>query len=60
MVPRTIIPPAMFSSAIVTLALLPSKLDIRESVASYSPQRILSQYGFDQGAVWIIGNAGLN
>lgn len=41
-VPRAGIPPAIyFLLAITTLVLLPSKMEGSESIASYSPQRIL-------------------
>lgn len=52
MVPRTNIPHAVLCFlAIVAPVLLPSKLDMKESVASYRPQRILKQFGFDRRVV---------
>lgn len=54
--PRADIPStATFELALVAPALLPTKLDIEETVANYNPQRIMRQFGFDQGAVWIAG-----
>lgn len=57
MVPRIDIPHVvLFLLAIIAPGLLTLKLDTKESVASYSLQRILRQFGFDQGTVWITGS----
>lgn len=56
MMPRENIPPKiLFLLAVVALSLLPSKLETKESVASYNPQRMLRQFNFDQGSVMIKG-----
>lgn len=56
--PQANIPPAVFFLlVIVTPVLLPSKLAGSESVVSYSDQRVLRQFGFNQRAVWIVGDA---
>lgn len=39
----------------IAAVFLLSKLDIKESIASYDPQRLMRQFGFDQGSVWISG-----
>lgn len=44
-------------AAIVTLGLLPFKLDTGEGVAVYSPQRVLRQMNYDQGVVSITGDS---
>lgn len=36
--------------ATVAPTLLPTKLEIRESVTVYNPQRVVRQLGYDQGA----------
>lgn len=58
MVPRADMPPAVrFLLAIVASALLPSKLDMKESVASYDSRRMSMQFVFDQGAISIAEDA---
>lgn len=43
----------MVMAAIVVPGLLPFKLETSKCVALYSPQRVLRQMGYDQGAVSI-------
>lgn len=57
-VPRADVPPIIFFLLeIDALAFQPLKLEGNESVESSSLQRILRQFNFDQGVVWIMGDA---
>lgn len=57
LVPRGDVPiGAYFLLALIALELFPSKLETGESMMSYSPQQILQKFGFDLGAVWIMGS----
>lgn len=44
-----------FLLAVIAPILLPLKLESGESMPSYSPHQILRQFGYNQRAVWILG-----
>lgn len=41
--------------AMLTLTMLPLKTESGATLTTYSPQRLLRQFGFDQGAVVVLG-----
>lgn len=49
-----------FLLAVVAPALLPQKLETEGSVTSYNPQRIIQQFGSDQGAIVVAGDMSLS
>lgn len=54
--PRTNIP-LLLLLVVVAPALLPSKLEENGNAVSDNQQRIMRQFGFDQGSVMIVGES---
>lgn len=53
-------PKVLFLLTVVAPALFPLKLETKERVVSYNLQRIMRQFGFDQGSVMFASETALS